>query len=283
MIGSAWALPLWVILLNAQPSLSGERVEATLLVKDSLVAPGQTATVEAKLIARGLLRNAALGGEPVDLLVGDTVVATAMTGGDGTAFLSYKPKGQGIKPVRVRVGESPRVTSVEGVANVLVWERRSPILAVEMTALFEEPSSHTVFPGLFSKAASEWKPMPEAAEELDKLTRFYYRPMYIVSSPSVGDGFEASAEVRDWLKAHRFPGGYVFVLPPGEDAMGKKIDEMHEAGWKSLKVGIGRSRAFAEAFVERRLDVVIVSEPSKGEMPRRAKVAKKWNEVRKKL
>jgi hypothetical protein len=65
--------------------------------------------------------------------------------------------------------------------------------------------------------------------------------------------------------------------------MGDKLDELHAAGWKTLKTGIGRSKAFAEAFLQRRLEAVIVPEPAKGEVPRKAKVAKEWKEVRKKL
>jgi hypothetical protein len=125
--------------------------------------------------------------------------------------------------------------------------------------------------------------MPDAAEELGKLTQFYYRVVYIVASPAGGDGFHTSAQARQWLKVHKFPTGYVLVLPPGENALGMKIDELHAAGWKTIKIGIGRTRAFAEAFLQRRLEAVIVPEPAKGEAPRKAKVAKEWKDVRKKL
>ena len=72
-------------------------------------------------------------------------------------------------------------------------------------------------------------------------------------------------------------------LPPDTDAIGTKIDELHAAGWKTVKTGIGRSKTFAEAFLQRRLQAVIVPEPMKGDVPRKAKVAKDWKEVRKKL
>jgi hypothetical protein len=73
------------------------------------------------------------------------------------------------------------------------------------------------------------------------------------------------------------------TIPAGEDALGAKIDELHAAGWKTIKIGIGRSKAFAETFLRRRLDAVVVPEPAMGEAPRKAKVAKDWKEVRKKL
>ena len=75
----------------------------------------------------------------------------------------------------------------------------------------------------------------------------------------------------------------MLTLPPGEEALGAKIDELHEAGWKTIKTGIGRSKAFVETFLRRRLDAIVVPEPSTGEAPRKAKVAKDWKEVRKKM
>ena len=47
-----------------------DKLAATVLVKDTLAAPRQEATIEAKLLTKGLFRDSPLGGEPVDL-VGD--------------------------------------------------------------------------------------------------------------------------------------------------------------------------------------------------------------------
>jgi hypothetical protein len=282
IIRRAWLLSLVISVPCAAAGV--EKPTATLLVKDSLTSPHQAVTVEARLTAKGLLANAGLGGEPLELVVDGQVVATAMTGGDGKAFLSYTPRVQGVFPVQVRVGNSPRVAFSEGQANILVWERRNPIVVVEMAALMDEASSREPLPGLGLKMELERKPMPDAAEELGKLTQFYYRVVYIITSASPGsDGFQVSMEARDWLKTHGFPVGHVLVLTPGGQGLGEKIDELHAAGWKTIKTGIGRSKAFAEAFLQRRLESVIVPEPAKGDIPRKAKVAKEWKEVRKKL
>ncbi len=125
--------------------------------------------------------------------------------------------------------------------------------------------------------------MPDAANELGKLTQFYYRVIYVVTLPAGADRFHASTQAREWLKTHKFPTGYVLVLPPGENTLGTMIDELHAAGWGMIKTGIGRTKAFAEAFLQRRFKAVIVPEPAKGEAPRNAKVAKGWKEVRKRL
>jgi hypothetical protein len=275
-----WFLSFLIVMLSAGAAAAGDKAAATLLVKDGLTSPNQPVTVEAKLAAKGLLTDSALGGEPLELLVEGKVVAMAMTGGDGKASLSYRPKAQGMMPVQIRLGNSPRVAPTEAQGHLAVWERRNPILVVEMAALMQEP---VLLPGVGLKSESERKPLPDAAEELAKLTQFYYRVIYALPLLPGADSFRTTVEAREWLKTHKFPLGYVLVLPPGEGALGNKIDELRTAGWTTLKVGVGRTKLFAEAFLQRRLDAVIVPEPARAETPRKAKVAKDWKEVRKKL
>lgn len=272
------------LLIIVSPSLlfAAEKSSATILVRDALTTPGQPATIEAKLISKRLMLIAALGGEPLELVVDGKVVATALTGGDGKALFTYTPKAQGLASVQVRVGTSPRIDQTEGQANLAVWEKRQPILVIELSSLIEEPTPSRI-PPMGMVLGLERKPMAEALDELGKLTQFYYRVIYVVSLPTGVDGFQRSAEAREWLKRYKFPAGYVLTLSADANALGEKIDEFHAAGWKTIKTGIGRSKAFAEAFLQRRLDAIIVPEPAKGDVPRKAKVAKDWKDVRRKL
>jgi hypothetical protein len=263
---------------------AAEKISGTLTVHDSLTSPNQPATIEATLTWKGLLTETGLGGEPIELLIASNVVATAMTGGDGRAFLSYTPKAKGAVPFTVRVGTTPRVAVVEAGANLAVWEHRSPIMAVEMAALMEdtvEQGPTLTWPG---KEAGVRRPMPDAANELGKLTQFYYNVLYVVTQDkAMGSNDQLNAQARQWLKDQKFPVGHILVLPSDPEAFGAKLDEMHAAGWKTLKIGVGRTKAFAEAFLQRRLEAVMVPEPAKGDAPRKAKVAKEWKEVRKKM
>jgi hypothetical protein len=263
---------------------AAEKIPGTLTVRDSLTAPNQPATIEATLTGKSLLMETGLGGEPIELLVAGNVVATAMTGGDGRAFLSYTPKAKGSVPFTVRVGTTPRVALAEAGANLAVWERRSPIMAVEMASLMEDPVEQgptLTWPG---KEAGDRRPMPDAANELGKLTQFYYNVLYVVTQDkAMGTHDQVNAQVRQWLKDQKFPVGHILVLPSDPEAFGAKLDELHAAGWKTLKIGVGRTKAFAEAFLQRRLDAVMVPEPAKGDAPRKAKVAKEWKDVRKKI
>jgi hypothetical protein len=263
---------------------AAEKISGTLTVHDSLTSPNQPATIEATLTGKSLLAETGLGGEPIELLIASNVVATAMTGGDGRAFLSYTPKAKGAVPFTVRVGTTPRVAVVEAGANLAVWEHRSPIMAVEMAALMEdtvEQGPTLTWPG---KEAGGRRPMPDAANELGKLTQFYYNVLYVVTQDkAMGSNDQVNAQARQWLKDQKFPVGHILVLPSDPEAFGAKLDEMHAAGWKTLKIGVGRTKAFAEAFLQRRLEAVMVPEPAKGDAPRKAKVAKSWKDVRKKM
>ena len=252
-------------------------------VMDALTTPGQPAVIEARLNAEGPVTTAGVGGEPLALLVHGEIVATGMTGEDGRAVIRYGMKTQGVFPIHVQVGQGSRVSPTEGDANLAVWEQRNPIVAIELAALMDE-SSQRHFSDIGFNVASGWKPMSDAADELAKLTQFYYRVIYVVPLPSsTTDGFRASAEAREWLKVHRFPPGYVLVVSSGDEAWGEKLDELHQGGWKTVKVGVGRSRSFVESFLKRRLEAVMVLEAPSDHAPRKAKVARDWREVRKKL
>ncbi len=260
-----------LLFLTAATILSAaEPVPGTLTVHDSLTAPNQPATIEATLTGKKLLTESGQGGEPIELLVAGKVVVTSMTDGNGRAVLSYIPKAKGVVPFTVRVGTTPSISATETGANLIVWEHRSPMMAVEMAALMEDAEGR--------------RPMPDAAEELGKLTQFYYNVLYVVTEDkTVGTNDQVNAQARQWLKDQKFPVGHILVLPSGSEGFGAKLDELHAAGWKTLKIGVGRTKAFAEAFLQRRLEAVMVPEPAKGEAPRKAKVAKEWKDVRKRM
>ena len=257
-----WTVPT---LLSA-----AEKMSWTLSVHDSLTSPNQPTTIDATLTQKDRLIETGLAGEPIELLIAGTVVATSMTDGKGRAVLSYTPKAKGVVPFTVRVGTTSEIAVTEVGANLAVWERRNPMMAVEMAALMED--------------AEGKHPMPDAANELGKLTQFYYNVIYVVvQDKAMATSDQVGVQARLWLKDQKFPVGHIVVLPTSPQAWGAKLDELHAAGWKTLKIGIGRTKSFAEAFLQRRLDAVMVPEPPKGEAPRKAKVAKEWKDVRKKM
>lgn len=264
-------------------ALGEEKVEGQLFLKDALSTPNQPVSIEALLVRKALVGQRGLGGEPVELMIDKKTVATAMTGGDGRAFFEYRPTTRGIYGMTVKLGHTMRVTAVEAAGVLAVWEKRQPLLMVEVSALMEEPQSEPL-PGLplSLKRPAIPKAVPDAPNELRKLSRFYYNVIYVLWSPNEEALFDL-AELRRWLQEQKFPLGYLVKVQPGRAALGGYLEQLKQQGWSTVKVGIGRNRAFAEALIEQRLDVVIVPEPSRGELPRKAKTAKDWKQVRKKL
>ena len=160
------------------------------------------------------------------------------------------------------------------------------ILPVELTAVMERSDTDTSgFPNLpvGKPEVTLPDPLPEAADELAKLTQYYYNVVYLVPGERESAGAGSIETVQRWLADHKFPLGYVLMAAAGSAGAGAVIDRFKQEGWTTLKSGVGRSRAFAEAFLERRLEVVLVPEPPKGDAPRKAKVAKDWKDVRKLL
>jgi hypothetical protein len=263
---------------------AAEKTSVILTVHDSLTSPNQPATIEALLTGKHPLTETGIGGEPIELLIAGKVVGTSRTDGNGRAILSYTLKAKGVIPFTIRVGATSSIAMTEAGANLVVWERRSPMMAVEMASLMEDAAGQGPTLALHGKDAEGRRPMPDAAVELGRLTQFYYNVVYVMTeNKSVGTNDQVNAQARQWLKDQKFPVGHIVVLPSNPEAFGAKLDELHAAGWTTLKIGVGRTKAFAEAFLQRRLDAVMVPEPAKGEAPRKAKVAKEWKDVRKRM
>jgi hypothetical protein len=167
-------------------------------------------------------------------------------------------------------------------ARLFVWERRRPILVVEMAALLR-PTEGGGVPGLPFGKSENSGPLPDAADELSRLTQYYYNVVYLLLVDQASANITSLEAARGWLSDHTFPPGYVITASGGSSGVGAAIDRFKQDGWTTLRSGVGRSLSFAEAFLERRLDVVLVPEPAKGDVPRKAKVAKDWKDVRKQL
>lgn len=263
---------------------AAEKVTPTLSVSDALTRPDRPVKLEARLIQQGLLARPGLGGEQLEYVVGGKKVGTAMTGGDGRAFFEYTPRMRGNLSMTVRVVESPRVGAAEGTGTLFSWERRRPILLVEVTSLTEEPKTPIVplipLPPLLGGKTPPISPTPsaDAADELKRLTDFYFNVIYVTDRSATGE----SDDVRQWLHIHRFPPGPIVATRAGEGALRTMIEGLRADGWDNVKAGIGRTRDFAEELVAQRLDVVIVPEPERGQLPKKAQVAKAWKDVRKK-
>lgn len=256
-----------------------EKTKGRLIVEDVLARPGTPVMLKARLVQDGLLGSTGLGGETVTFVVQGQRAGTALTGGDGRAFLEFKTHMRGNQKIVAEVESSPRVQSVKGLANFASWERRRPILLVDVVTLLKAgegaPLSLPALPLINTGKLGD--PDEDAPGELTKLGEFYYNIIYLLR------GDKAHLEsLRDWLKSSKFPPGIARAVQPGPAKLLGFIEKLKEGGWDHVEAGIGQTKGFADTLVKNRIKAVIFPHPSKKEkFPRRAKIVSTWKEVRK--
>jgi hypothetical protein len=257
-----------------------EKIAAKLSVADAVTTPGRLVKLEARLVRSGILGETGIGGERLEFLVGEKVIGTSMTGGDGRAYLEYTPRMRGNQPLTVRLVPNKRVEAPEASATVATWEKRRPVLLVERSAVLEERARDSPVPdlGIGLLRQPDPKPAAGAAEELKRLSEFFFNIIYVERE---GDKTPERFELREWLHQNGFPFGLRVKVKEGSAPLAEKIQELRKDGWENLKAGIGRTREFAEVLLEHRLRVILIPGARDQDVPRKVQVAKDWKEARK--
>lgn len=274
-----WSIFVGLLLIPGTTAAQ-DQVKGHLIVEDILARPGTSVTLKASLMEKGLLGNKGLGGETIAFIVQGQHAGTALTGGDGRAFLEFKTHMRGNHKIVATVESSPRVESAEGKGNLASWERRRPILLVDCSTLVQDEGA-TSLPSLpvLGSLRALGKPQENAAHALSKLTEFYYNVIYLHDHPGT-----TLYETRAWLRQHEFPVGITKVVPQDPKALLAFMEKLKEGGWDNLEAGIGRTWEFAQTLVKHRIKTVIFPDPKeKKKYPRRAKIVNSWQEVRKQL
>ena len=275
-----WRITLMAVVVWLTAGATGEaadKITGILRVRDVLTLPNHSVRIEAHLTGKTSTGGSLLGGVALHLHIDGKEVATGKTNEAGQASFDYLPKMRGMNVITVSVDRAAPITAVNSDATLCVWERRRPILIVELEALIQPNVSESTPAASMSSA----QPVPDAAEELSRLTQYYYNVVYVLGGEQAKAETTSIGDARRWLASHTFPTGLV-VIPPS-DGLSATIENFKEGGWSTLKSGIGRTRLFADTLLQHRMEVVVVPELPKGELPRKAKSAKDWKEVRKKL
>ena len=261
----------------AGTSEAAGKVQGILTVHDALTLPNHSVRIEAQLGGKVPGGSFPWGGVGLHLSIDGKPVATAKTNDSGYASFEYLAKMRGTYTIAVSVDDAASVAADTGDATLCVWERRRPIILVELAALIQPVASASTG----TAAESSLQPLSDAADDLSRLTQYYYNVVYVTGGEQPSEEIAASGNVRRWLASHKFPSG--FVAPPAE-GLGATLETFKQGGWATLKTGIVRTRSSAEMLLQHRFEVVVVvPELPKGEMPRKAKAANEWKDVRKKL
>lgn len=252
------------------------KVQGILTVHDALTLPNHSVRIEAQLGGKASGGSSPWGGVGLHLSIDGKPVATVKTDESGHASFDYLAKMRGTYAITVSVDDAAAVAADTGDATLCVWERRRPIILVELAALIQPVASASTG----TVAESSLQPVSDAADELSRLTQYYYNVVYVTGGEQPPAEIAAIGNVRRWLESHKFPPG--FVAPPSE-GLGATLETFKQGGWATMKTGIVRTRSSAEMLLQHRFEVVVVPELPKGEMPRKAKAANEWKDVRKKL
>ena len=255
---------------------AAEKVQGILTVHDALTLPNHPVRIEAQLGGKAPGGGSQWSGVGVHLSIDGKAVATAKTNESGHASFDYLAKMRGTYVIAVSVDDAASVAADNGHATLCVWERRRPIILVELAALIQPVTSASTG----TAAESSLQPLSDAAAALSRLTQYYYNVVYVSGGEQSPSEIAAIGNVRRWLESHKFPPG--FVAPPSE-GLGATLETFKQGGWATMKTGIVRTRSSAEMLLQHRFEVVVVPELPKGEMPRKAKAAKEWKDVRKRL
>lgn len=257
-----------------------EEVPIEVYVPDVLTSPGKEIELQARVAESAPEGIVGLPEKELDFFVQGRRVGQATTNQEGWASLPFTPKMRGNLQLVVK-GRSPSlVTPVQGRGVLQSWERRRPIILIDLPVLAAETlvSDSTSFPysgsGLFLG-----EPQAAAAFELGKLAEFYYNLIYLDRT-----GLGKVDTIQVWLRKHDFPPGMIKILPKGPTALVELLKTLKTEGWENVSAGIGQTADFANALVPNRIETVIIKQPGSSEsFPRRAVLLNDWTRIRRHL
>jgi len=279
----------WVVVLGSLVGLCAflptvgisEDRAVELYVTDALTFPSRPVQLQARLTEHRPEGEQGMPEESVEFFLQGRALGKATTDSQGWARLEFSPKMRGNLSLRAKWVTAAKAEAVEGRGVLLSWERRRPILLIDLAVLVEggletEPPPPELFPdpGLILG-----KPSAAAPAELSKLAKFYYNLVYL---DRTGKGrIEA---IQSWLRQQKFPPGMIRILPHTPTSLHDLLLSLKEEGWKNVSGGIGRTADFAEVLVKNRLQTVIIPDPDEDErFPRRAILLNDWSRVRRHL
>ncbi len=269
------------LLINLPGVVCSQEAGMTMYVTDALTFPGKPTRLQARLIDQGPDGEAGVPEQLLEFFVQDREVGQTTTDTEGWARLDFTPKMRGNFKILVKVVTAAKRDRVQGTGVLLSWERRRPILLIDLAVVVEgdlitdaPPPKLVPDPDLILG-----KPHPAATGELGKLSKFYYNLVYL---DRTGKG--RLEDIQAWLRAHAFPPGVIRLLPDTATALSNLLQDLKEEGWVKVSGGIGRTADFAQVLVQNRLQTVIVTSPDNREhFPRRAIVLHDWSRVRRHL
>jgi hypothetical protein len=255
-----------------------------LYLTDALTFPSRPVQLQARLTEHRPDGDHGMPEELVEFALQGRILGKAITDANGWARLEFAPKMRGNLSLRAKWVTPAKAEVVEGRGVLLSWERRRPMLLIDIAVLVEGELKAEALPAELSDLFPDpglvlGNPSAAAPTELRKLAKFYYNLVYI---DQTGKG--RIEMIQSWLRKQEFPPGMIRVLSTTPVALHDLLESLKEEGWKNVSGGIGRTADFAEVLVKNRLKAIMLPLPGKDEkFPRRAILLNDWSRVRRHL
>lgn len=282
---------LMVILFNLvalcvafSTAVGSEERAVELYVTDALTFPSRSVELQARLTEQRPGGEEGMPKEPVEFVLQGRVLGKVTTDSEGWAKLEFAPKMRGNLSLSAKWATAAKAEVVEGQGVLLSWERRRPILLIDLAVLVDGKLEAKTPPPKRARAfldpvLSLGEPSAAAPAELRKLSKYYYNLVYIEQT-----GKGRMEVIQAWLREQEFPPGMIRVLPATAEALPDLLEGLKEEGWENVSGGIGRTADFAEVLLKNRLQTIILPLPGNDErFPRRAIILNDWSRIRRHL
>ena len=135
----------WFLVISAlaglcvplQTVVGSEERSVALYVTDALTFPSRPVQLQARLTEHRPEGDQGIPEEPVEFFLQGRALGKATTDSEGWARLEFAPQMRGNLELRVRWATAAKAEVVEGRGVLLSWERRRPILLVDLAVLVE--------------------------------------------------------------------------------------------------------------------------------------------------
>jgi len=243
---------------------------------DVLALPGKKVPLRAKLERHGLLGlQPDVHGDTLHFFLGDRLLGSEKTKGDGIAEVSFEPPGPGQHQITVRLDGKSKYRADDAPLIVAVYPPE--------TRFFVTDIDHTVAD--ISAVEFLLKPnekVPVVKDSVEVLGRLSSR--YVILYVTARD--EAfTRKTREWLVMKQFPRGPVFFWDfLGADLSHRRYKTALIANLKksfpNIAAGAGDLPEDGQAYLDNKMRAfVITSEPKNDDIPKGAEPVAGWKEI----
>jgi hypothetical protein len=270
-LSSSAALLMWLGPAVGATAFAQEK--AVIDVPDLIVRTGEAAELRVQVRAAGFFGHG-IGGEVVSIRAGKWE-GSVLTGEGGWGRLILPRLSEGVHELRASLASTRRYSAQPATGVAASWPPRRPWAVVVLEGAAASARREALPVG----SADVGPPRDGAPDGLRHLSSTHAVVMLTRRSE------RSRAEIRIWLKEHKFPNIPVIFLPAepgtGDDSSADLKDWLktrRKEGWL-LSVGIAQQKEDLQAFLGAGLRAVRIGEG--GRIPEKARRVPTWKDVRK--